>query len=74
MAIQLSNGRPMPKKRVTVPYQANGLDTGFNEASRLGGGIQPGSHPELEKPTGFGNPFTQIGDLYKRLTKKKAVK
>jgi hypothetical protein len=71
MAIQLFGGRPVPKKRVVVPYAPSGLDTGFGAAAEGCGGIQVGSHPEYAQGPQLGNPLKQIAGLFK---KKKAVK
>jgi hypothetical protein len=73
MSLQLFAGRPVPKKRVVVPLQASGLDTGFNEAQALGGGISPGgpNAKYANSTPGLANPLTQLMGLFK---KKKAVK
>lgn len=60
-------------KKVGVSPRPTDLESRMTGAAQAGGGIQPGAHPEFDKPTPIGNPMKQIGEVLRRTMKPKAT-
>jgi hypothetical protein len=65
----MAKAKPKLSRKSSVPASSTDLGSRFEGARKSGGGIVPGAN--VYTPPPIGNPFTQIGNLIKKATKKR---